>query len=172
MSVVQLLNQSLKLYEQHNIMEQKGLAFFTNGAQWMHQYLEILASETKPFPNYKFELIGYIKYGLSLLTALGVCAFYPFYSWWLIPMAAFIFYVVEVHFLFLFPLAIDGESNLIRRTLKATYQFGFWKAYCYTVCIAGYMLFGLLDFKSPLKKWRIGCLAIVILYQREIRNRA
>ena len=63
------------------------------------------------------------------------------------------FYIIEVHFLFLFPLLIDRVSNPMLTSCKMTYKIGFLKALITVFQIGLYMMFGLLQLKEPFKKW-------------------
>lgn len=171
MSVAKLIQEAKQVHERHALQEGKGWNIFTQGAAWMNAYLNIISKEKRTCAKRPYEGLGFAKYGTSALISLAVLGLFSVWSWWVFPLAVIVFYLVEVHFLFLFPLAIDDKKKLFFQSLQATYLFGYWRAFYFTTRIAAYMLWGLKDLKTPYKKWRIGCLAIVILYQSEIRDR-
>ncbi|TVT42597.1 hypothetical protein FNT36_00420 [Hymenobacter setariae] len=90
---------------------------------------------------------------------------------WLLPLAGLAFYVVEVHFLFLFPLLLDRVAHPLRTSIWATYQVGFMRALTWTLAIAAFMLAGLLNRRQPWRNWHIGCLALIHWYHHEVRPR-
>lgn len=171
MSVIHLLREARERIDENKIRQQKSVLLFTSGAKWLHAYLNVPEAKTKKFPLRNYELYGWTKYAFSLLIALLWVYLFASKSPAIALLSVIIFYIVEVHFLFLFPLAITGKDQLLFRSVRATYTFGFWKAFFYTVCIAGYMLVGLLNVKDPIINWRTGCLAILLLYQGEVRDR-
>ena len=106
---------------------------------------------------------------LALLVVAGILALLHL-LWWL-PLAGLAFYVVEVHFLFLFPLLLDGVAHPLRASVRATYRVGFLKALAWTLTLAAFMLAGLLRWRRPWRSWHIGCLALIQWYCHEVRGR-
>ncbi len=144
-------------------------AVFTAGAQWMHGRLPAKGKAFNSAVSYTF--YGLLKYGISLLafvlSALGLFKVSPF----LLPLSILAFYLAEVHFLFLFPLLLEGVAHPVLESIRHTYRIGLLSALCTVIPIGFYMLAGLLHFKSPLRAWHIGCGAILIWYRHEVRNR-
>ncbi|GAA4317335.1 hypothetical protein [Flaviaesturariibacter amylovorans] len=146
---------------------------FARGARWMQQQLQALDPATSPAvdPGIPFTAWGLLKYGSCSVIA-GAAG----YGLWLLhpaltPLAVLVFYSCEIHFLFLFPLLLDGRPDPLRASIRSTYKVGPLRALLTVLPIAGYMLLGLLRLRQPLRQWHIGCLAILIWYQDEIRNR-
>ena len=143
---------------------------FTLGAKWMYQRLqELQPAEMGGFDSHvRYTAYGLLKYGICLtmggLTIL-VCGPYG------IPASVLAFYLTEIHFLFLFPLLIDRAPRPLLASLKATYKIGPWRCLVTVIPIAFYMLAGLFRKNNRLTNWYIGCLAILIWYKHEIRNR-
>ena len=123
--------------------------------------------ENRPFGHY-----GSFKYGSSLLALVVVAGVLGrLHLWWWLPLAGLAFYVVEVHFLFLFPLLLDGVAHPLRASIRATYRVGLLKALAWTLMIAAFMLVGLLRFRQPWRNWHVGCLALIQWYCHEVRAR-
>ena len=145
---------------------------FSSGALWMHEQLNGLSGEEKTFNagiNYTF--YGLLKYGLSL-AAFSIAAILLFrLNVFLVPAAAIVFYLFEVQFLFLFPLLIDGVENPILVSIQQTWKTGVIRALITVMPVAAFMLIGLLRLKDPFRNWYIGCMAILIWYHDEVRNR-
>lgn len=146
---------------------------FENGAFWMQRQMRnwLGTSAITSDLSAAFTVAGIIKYGLSL-SAFSVSLFFLFpKSFLFLPAAILIFYIVEVHFLFLFPLMIDRVEKPFYSSVKATYKVGFFRCLFSTIVIAAYMIVGFFRFKDPLRNWYVGCMAILIWYKNEIRNR-
>lgn len=163
-----LLQKSEKHVSQypHCIQEKWSFNVFDEGGVWMSACLGEIGARniTNVGDVINFKWYGTVKYlsclmvfGVSFLLLLNVNVF-------LIPFSLLLFYIVEVHFLFLFPLLIDGEKYAIRKSILYTYQYGVLKAILVVIPIAFYMLKGLLNRRFPYYNWQIGCLAILFLY--------
>ena len=139
---------------------------FGEGGRWMGWLMGKTSVPTKEFIRW-----GTIKYTLSVLAGLTILFISGEASSFALIMAAFAFYLVEVHFLFLFPLIIDREAPLLRVSVRATYRVGLWRALSTTISIAAYMIEGLFKFQKPLYQWYVGCACIVVWYEEEIRDR-
>jgi len=175
MNVKQLITESTAHYESppKQIENKFSLNIFNNGASWMFDKLTGIDSNRNSFfnSNINFNFYGYLKYGfcltiwfISVLLLLQLNVYFT-------PISIFVFYFCEVHFLFLFPLLIDNVKNPILTSIKQTYRIGIWET-TFTVCQIGiFMLLGFLNFKNPYKNWHIGCIAILIWYKNEVRNR-
>lgn len=144
---------------------------FNLGAKWMFEQLN-KNDEVKSFndlPNYF--IYGILKYGICLLAFC--ISFYLFLKIHLLftPLAIIVFYLFEVHFLFLFPLLIDDVKNPIITSIQQTYIIGLFTTLVTVIPIGFYMMMGLLNLKNPFRNWHIGCLTIIIWYKNEVRNR-
>ncbi|UOQ52490.1 hypothetical protein [Hymenobacter cellulosivorans] len=175
MTVGRLLSESERQFNKRPAQVQQVFpsTIFDAGARWMFEKLHVDEPESAAVfrASTNFSYYGYLKYGLSLLAFLTSCFALGKIHLLLTPMAVLVFYVFEVHFLFLFPLLIDGVENPIQASIKQTYRIGFGKALLWVFIIAIYMLSGLLDRRNPWRKWHIGCLSIVLWYRYEVRNR-
>jgi len=165
---------------------------FPAGARWMHDRLGELPQrpgemprrpgalpqrDQEPFDSgISYTAYGIAKYGICLtaagLTAAGLAAAgisgYPLFA---APLSILVFYLFEIHFLFLFPLLIDRTPRPLLTSIRATYKIGVWRCLITVIPIAVYMLIGLTRKNDRLANWHTGCLAIVIWYDHEIRNR-
>jgi hypothetical protein len=143
---------------------------FPSGAQWMYDRLhELQPASMRPFnPAVNYNWYGGMKYGICLAgLVMGFIA--P--GIWAIPVGIALFYLLEVHLLFLFPLLIDDEPRPLQASIRATYKVGVGKCLTMVLPIAGFMLIGLLQKTDRLRNWYVGCLAIIIWYDHEIRAR-
>jgi hypothetical protein len=170
-----LITQSTSHYERQSNKIENVFSFnvFNNGAKWMYEKLKYLEPQNKITlsPNINFNRYGYLKYGICL-TIWAISLFLLLkLNIYFTPISILVFYFCEVHFLFLFPLLIDDVKNPILTSIKQTYKIGILET-TFTVSQIGiFMVLGLLNFKNPFKNWYIGCFAILIWYQNEVRNR-
>jgi predicted MPP superfamily phosphohydrolase len=114
-----------------------------------------------------YERLGLIKYGLAggaaLLCVIAACAWG---LWWLVPLAAVVFYAVEAQMVFLFPLALDGSARPFRDAWRWTRRAGGTDAVMRVVLpLACVMLFGGLAGRGFLRCWCLGCLAVCLWYE-------
>lgn len=146
---------------------------FEIGSRWMHKKLFVGNEQQSPHFN---PLIKYRSYGLFKYSiAFGVF----FVSLWqllkisvyIAPLSIILFYLVEVHFVFLFPIILEEKRNPLWVSIQQTYKMGIINALFTLVPIGFFMVYGLLNIKDPFRNWYIGCLSIVIWYQDEVRNR-
>lgn len=146
---------------------------FEYGAYWMHQRLILLDHrKVNDFNrNINFTLYGILKYALCLLAFLGSLVYLISIHYLLAPLTIIIFYILEIHFLFLFPLLLDEVDHPLRTSLNLTYKLGFFNLLFTVIPIGIYMVRGLTNWKNPLKNWYVGCLAILIWYTDEVRDR-
>ena len=136
---------------------------FQGGGLWMQEKLnELTNSSHTSVPNFVF--LGVLKYAISVFIGLLLfllCAPNT-------PLGTLLFilgfYGTEVHFLFIFPLAIEGKKPLFFQSICLTYKTGIIKSFFTTVFIAGFMLVGLLNFKNPFANWYKGCYVILNWY--------
>lgn len=143
---------------------------FEAGAAWMGAQLTCLRAQPLPAPgrSHRFTYYGWLKYGLSLLglglAALGLAQC----SIWLVPVAALGFYVVEIQFLFLFPLLLDAQPRPLRASCRLTARIGYGRCLLGVVPVAAYMLAGLARPRRARLHWHVGCLAILFWYLDEV----
>jgi len=146
--------------------------FFAGGI-WMAEMLAFLRNQPPgaivhdiPFNRY-----GYGKYAAATACfALFLLVSYQFCPL-AMPLAILVFYWIEAQFLFLFPLLIDREHNPIWRSIQLTRRVGNLYALCNVIPIAAYMLSGLLSREEPLRRWYVGCIAILIWYDETVEHR-
>lgn len=170
----QLITAS-KTHLRHNPAAKPGpiTGIFSTGAEWMHHRLYELHPTTTPSfnQNTRYTTYGILKYGICLTTAIASLVALAILNPLLTPLSILAFYLAEIHFLFLFPILIDQTPHPILASIRATYRIGITKCLITVIPIAGYMLIGLLHKKDRLENWYIGCLAIIIWYNNEIRPR-
>lgn len=146
---------------------------FKLGGVWMCRWLSVL--ENKQAIQYDvlvhFNAYGFMKYGICI-TAF-VVSFWCFYTWniYLTPLSILVFYIAEVHFLFLFPLLIDKVERPVLKSIAITYRMGLVHVLLKVIPLGFYMAFGLFRFSDPFRNWYKGCLAVLIWYQDEVRDR-
>lgn len=143
---------------------------FSFGAQWMYDRLhELQPCNKHPFdPGINYNVYGGIKYAVCL-AGLSLALFT--HRLMAIPVGVAFFYLLEVHFLFLFPLLIDGHPRPLLASIRATHKIGVGKCLAMVLPIAGFMLIGLVRKTDRLRNWYVGCLAIIIWYDHETRVR-
>jgi hypothetical protein len=156
-------------------------SLFPAGARWMYDRLqELQPSDNRPFDaDINYTGYGLFKYGCCLtgallpITAISVYSRLPLPAFLpiLIPAAVGLFYFFEIHFLFLFPFLIDQCRQPLLASFQAAYKIGLGKCLTTVIPIAGYMMIGLLRRSNRPGNWYIGCLAIIIWYDHDIRNR-
>ena len=146
---------------------------FDLGAKWMFNKLNEKGNiEKRAFNDLtNYWAYGILKYGLCLFAFLiSIFLFFKIHIL-LTPLSILVFYLFEIHLLFLFPLLIDNVKNPIWTSVKQTYKIGLFTALITVIPIGFYMVIGLFNFNNPFRNWYIGCLAIIIWYENDIRNR-
>jgi hypothetical protein len=153
---------------------QRLATMFPSGARWMYDRLNELDSRNiRPFKistNYNF--YGFLKYGICFMGS-GLCC------WWflkhaplLTPLSVLCFYLLEIQFLFLFPLLLDNSGKPILTGMCKVFEIGIGKCLFIVMPIAFFMVLGLFKKRNNLMDWHIGCLAILIWYNNEVRVRS
>jgi hypothetical protein len=169
-----LLQQSKAHLDQHPCYITDAVSFdvFTKGAGWMHEQMNTLRHSATDFNTaINYQGYGFLKYSICIaLWFITVIALYSI-NVFLIPVSVLVFYFAEVHFLFLFPLLIDGVKNPVLESIKQTYRIGIFNAVATVFPIGCFMIVGLFNKKTPLRNWHTGSMAIIIWYQNEVRNR-
>ncbi len=147
-------------------------AIFEHGAVWMGEWMAYLHPEQTLVltPLRRFSRYGLLKYSAALLGFGIACVALVRVHLFLLPGAILVFYAIEVHFLFLFPLLLENEKRPWLCSIRMTYQIGLLQAMVTVMWIGFFMLTGLLHRKDPLLNWHIGCLAVLIWFY-EVRDR-
>ena len=149
------------------------MTMFPGGARWMYDRLnELDGSDVRPFdPKINYSLYGYLKYGICL-TGLSLACYWSFkFSMLLIPLSILLFYLLEIHFLFLFPLLIDRARWPVLNGIREVFRIGVIPCLLTVIPISIFMMTGLFRRKNSFRNWYIGCLSILIWYKNEVRNR-
>jgi hypothetical protein len=148
---------------------QKGI--FSTGGEWMFYRMQMLQFDEKrtvqQLPNFAF--YGLFKYALSGAAFLIALWFLWPLGWQYTPLSIICFYLVEVQWMFLFPLLIDQSPAPLRESIAMTRKIGTINAVLVILPIGVFMLLGLFHWKKPLKHWYWGCLAVVIWYNERRR---
>ena len=140
---------------------------FTSASAWMNLALGELRGEAREAPARGAEVIGFVKYGASLLAALIPL----FLAWETSVWAAALltvpaFYALEAQWVFAFPLALDGAPRPLRDARAYTLRAGGTLAVMRVVLpIAASMLFGGFVGRGFLRSWCLGCLAVLFWYE-------
>ncbi len=173
MKYQQLLKQSKRILQENHLIIDGVISMniFDIGAKWMFDKLHEHKSELKFNQSINFTLYGLLKYGISFFAFLLSVFLFLKVNVLLLPLSIIIFYIAEVHFLFLFPILIDNIEKPIWTSIKQTYKTGMLITLLTVIPISFFMIYGLFNFKDPFRNWYVGCLSIIIWYQNEIRNR-
>ena len=147
------------------------LNVFESGAEWMAEQLREGSSASDFVASRKYTMYGLLKYGLSLSAM--IISFWVFVNInvWLLPLSIIVFYFVEVHFLFLFPLLVDNVGSPVWTSIQQTYKSGLFVSLLTVIPIGFYMMAGLLNVRDPFRNWHVGCLAVLLWYKNEVRSR-
>lgn len=139
---------------------------FAQGGQWMAGVLGHDAYDGDRYLRW-----GILKYSLACMSFPVSALVWGFPNVPFVVSSVLLFYLIEVHFLFLFPLMADGSKHLLVSSLRATYRVGVFRAVGTVIPLALHMLSGLLNFKQPLYNWYVCCMSIIIWYRDEVRAR-
>jgi len=145
---------------------------FRSGGSWMGQALESLRGSPLPGPAHDLNVLGLLKYGL----ACGGALFWVLLAFWLsfpllAVLAVLVFYVIEAQMVFLFPLALDGETRPFLAARRWTrHAGGTFAVMAVVLPLAGTMLFGGFLGQGFVRSWCLGCLAVCLWYERLRRN--
>lgn len=175
MNGTELINKS-KAWFDHTPVEVNqafSVHVFQYGAQWMHARMsELSPDDTIPFDqSIRFGLYGMLKYSICLGIFLLSCILLFRIHIVLLPLSVLIFYFVEVHFLFLFPLLIERVPTPVLASIRMTYKIGVVRCIIMVMQIAYFMIIGLFNRRKPFQNWYIGCLSIVLWYKNDVRDR-
>ena len=162
-----------KIFHMGTTIFHVGATMFPMGAKWMYDRLnELDGDNIRPFdPRINYNFYGCLKYGACLSGAFLA-------TWWLqrhgpllMPLSMLLFYLIEIQFLFLFPLLIDNARHPILTGIREVFRIGVIKCLFTVIPISIFMMTGLLRKKDMFRNWYIGCLSILIWYNHEVRNR-
>lgn len=140
---------------------------FSSGAEWMRLVLAELRGQPPTGNPAAFAWLGTAKYALASLTALVSLLAAWWVSAWLAMLVIPAFYAVEVQWVFLFPVALDGslrpwhDSRALMRLHSGTLA-----AMTLVLPFAWRMLTGGFCRQGFVRSWCIGCLAVVLWYER------
>jgi hypothetical protein len=141
---------------------------FDSGAAWMHAAMCYVRASDIPFTEAPFQRFGLFKYGLASLGALTYLSWLlKTRQWGLLPGVVLVFYGIEVQGVFLFPLMIDGTDRPLIDSLGWTQRAGgTLKALSVVIPLAAVMLFGGFFGGGFVRSWALGCLSVVIWYEK------
>lgn len=150
----------------------RGVRGFTGGAAWMAAAMAEVRGAPSPRADVRAEALGWTKYGLACAAAACVLALaWTSHAWLLAALAVPAFYAVEAQWVFAFPAALDGAPSPLRASRALTVRAGGTLSVMATVMpIAAFMLFGGLVGRGFLRSWCLGCLAVVLWYERVRRG--
>ena len=140
---------------------------FSSGAEWMRLAMGELRGQPLPDSCGAFSWLGCAKYTLASLAGLIAVGL----GWYVHPALAILsipaFYAVEVQWVFLFPVAIDGSQQPWRdsRSLMRRHA-GTIAAMSLVLPFAWRMLTGGFFGRGFVRSWCTGCLAVVLWYER------
>lgn len=138
---------------------------FSLGGEWMAEQLRRrLGGQFPVVEKLDYHRAGLVKYGLSMSAAMFIIPLSGVIGLAAIPFVLFVFYLVEAHFLFLFPLIAQGVENPYLASFRMSRLIGILNCIVNIIPIAVGMLTGLLHAKDPFRGWHVGCLAVVIWY--------
>lgn len=136
---------------------------FAGGAEWMRVALGAIRGGAMPQGRAEFDRLGWAKYAVCALGALGAA----WLAWalgaggWMIAAGAIAgFYLVEVQFVFLFPASLDQDGPAWRKAQRLMRADGGTIRGLATVMpIAVRMIAG------GLRGWCCGCLEVLLWYE-------
>lgn len=174
LSATQLLAEARKLYDDPRLPFADGAANdgwrngFSSGAEWMRLVLSHVRGGVAPQGSASFQRLGLIKYGLASSAALAWLAFVIITRIWpLFILLVPVFYAVEAQMVFLFPLALDGHSNLFRASRRWTSRAGgTWHVMWTVIGLAVTMLLGGFVGRGFIRSWALGCLGVLLWYEK------
>ena len=170
MTAQSLLREAAALYDDPatRLAEAAKLAStrgFDGGAWWMRRAMRLLRGRRFPRSRDGGDA-GKGKYALCAAVALmPVWAALDAGSFWPLALSPVLFYVVEVQLLFAVPLAVDGRTMRLAPRLTRR-GGGTLRSLRVVLPLAASMLFGGFTRRGFLRSWCLGCLAIVIWYER------
>ncbi len=149
------------------------MKWFPVGAKWMYDALQKMeGAGNQPFPEkISYNYYGCLKYGVCIFGTILAACFLLYIHWWLFPLPVLVFYYIEIHFLFLFPMLVTHTEHPIWTGIKLVYHIGWGRCLLLVLQVAFFMVAGLFKRSNRTKQWYLGCMAILIWYNHEVRNR-
>ena len=142
---------------------------FSAGADWMRNCLsQLRMNDLTKRNDIELNAAGMQKYGLAILPVLATLSLsIAAKSILLFCLGPVVFYLVEVQMVFLFPLLIDGEKHPFKasRDLVRS-QGGTWEALRIVLPVSWTMVFGGFFGQGFVRCWCIGCLAVLLWYEK------
>lgn len=141
---------------------------FVSGGEWMALALSELRGVPPAKTPANLQALGLIKYSLACAAALLVIGI----ALWtgILPLALLCipaFYAVEVQMVFLFPITLDGSTHPFRESRKWTQRAGgTLEAMKVVMPLAAVMIFGGFLGQGFIRSWCLGCLAVVLWYEK------
>jgi predicted MPP superfamily phosphohydrolase len=167
-----LLEESAKFYDDPS----NGLASaarkvrgFEGGGRWMVRAMGVMRGKDVRCGDCSFAALGYVKYfsaGLAGLVVVAVSANIGLF-WIGVVAGGLAFYMVEVQFAFVFPLAIDGDRRVWRQSATMISRVTTPAAMAVILPLAATMLFGGILGRGFVRSWSLGCLAVLIWYEEQ-----
>lgn len=147
---------------------------FAGGASWMALALGELRGVGPLTAPRRGNALGLVKYGAAALAGIAtIAAAIAAGAWPLSAAGVLSFYIVEAQMVFAFPLAADGAPRPLRAAPAWTRRAGGTLRVVRVVLpLAWEMLFGGFAGRGFLRSWCLGCLAVVIWYERLLRERS
>ena len=139
----------------------------------MHTCLSKISGSQTIFPDsVNFNGLGMLKNGVATAVSFFVWGIGVYYkSLPLILLATFVFYLVEVQMVFLFPLLIDQNSRPFGTSrLLVVKGGGTIRAMSVVMPISAYMMLGGFFRRGFVRSWCVGCLAVLLWYSKALEG--
>ena len=171
-SVIGLLRDGAERFDASPLMQEAAQRSarrgFQGGAEWTALALSEIRGTIAIAPRSGAVRLGLIKYGgATFAAALVAWVSVALGHLEILPIAVLAFYAVEAQGAFLFPAFADGAASPWARSRALVAAAGGTASVAArTLVIAFVMLFGGFAGRGFLRSWCIGCLAIVLWYER------
>lgn len=173
LSAISLLKEAGEMYDQKQLIYAPPKSMVKNdfqaGAKWMHRCLETIRGERISYPEtVAFNVHGFVKNGVAgtlsmIVWGIGIAT----HSIPLILASTLVFYLIEVQMVFLFPLLIDQDPTPFQKSRHYVVRGGGTiKAMSVVMPISAFMMIGGLLGQGIVRSWCIGCLAVVLWYEK------
>ena len=171
-SATELLREAGQVFDRNEALSRAAAAAwrrgFHSGGEWMMTALTTIRGERIPARSIPFHRLGITKYTAAVIPTFAIVVFSLFVNKpWFVLAAVPAFYLVESQMVFLFPLAIDGRQRLLAESWRMTVRAGgTFAAMKVVLPIAAMMVAGGFLGRGFMRSWCVGCLAVVIWYER------
>lgn len=141
---------------------------FNAGGKWMQSVLMVIRQRAVTEHSVPFTKLGVGKYSVALVAALMTAFLASRLGVWVAGISSLMtFYAVEAQWVFLFPLAIDGRACSWKQNRRLVRQAGgTLKVMATVIPIAATMLGNGFRGQGFVRSWAIGCLAVLLWYER------